>query len=185
MGDIPELGDFRERLKVLADMVVPRKLHARFDSSDVVQDTLLKAHRELTNFRGESEGELFAWLQRILRRTCIDKVREHGAEMRDASLEVSLQHTFDQSFARLEKLLAADSSSPSDAVKRAELVVKALDALATLSFNERSVVVTYYLHQQTQQETADSLGMSKAAVARLIQKSLKKLREAFNCEIVD
>jgi RNA polymerase sigma-70 factor (ECF subfamily) len=175
----PDLTKFRDRLQVLAGVVIPRKLQARFDSSDVVQDTLLKAQDRLGQFRGASDGELFAWLQQILRRECVDTIRYHTASMRNPSIELSMQQTFNESFERLEKLLAADSSSPSSAAKRAELIIKALDALACLSTKERDAIVTYYLHGLSQQETADLLGMSKSDVSRSIEKGLKKLRDEF------
>jgi RNA polymerase sigma-70 factor (ECF subfamily) len=181
----PDVGKFRKRLQVLAEALLPRKLQARFDSSDVVQETLLKAHDKVTQFRGVSDGELFAWLQKILRSVCVDKARQHTAGKREAGLEISLQQTFDQSFDRLEKLLAADSSSPSTAVGKTELVMKALDALGTLSDKEREVVVAYYLHGMTMQETADSLEMSKSDVARTIERALTAMRGVFKHELAN
>jgi RNA polymerase sigma-70 factor (subfamily 1) len=182
---VPDVGKFRTRLHVLAAALMPRKMRAKFDSSDVVQDTLLKAHRDVAQFRGASDAELFAWLQAILRTTCIDEARKHMAGKREASLEISLQQTFDQSFDRLEKLLAADSSSPSSAVRKSELVMKSLDALGALSDKERDVIVTYYLHGLKQQETADLLGLSKADVARSIARALSTIREQFKRELAD
>jgi RNA polymerase sigma-70 factor (ECF subfamily) len=180
----PEPEKFRTRLKILAATLIPRRLQARFDASDVVQEALLKAHRELHQFGGESDAELLAWLQKILRSAFLDKCREHQAGKREAGLDVSLQQTLDESFARLEKLMAADSTSPSDRVKGPELIVKALDALASLPLEERDVVVAYYLHGLTQQEIAETLGTSKASVARTIVRALGKLRAAFKQEMV-
>jgi RNA polymerase sigma-70 factor, ECF subfamily len=41
------------------------RLRKRFDSSDLVQETMLKAHEGLAGFRGASEAELVKWLQEM------------------------------------------------------------------------------------------------------------------------
>jgi RNA polymerase sigma-70 factor (ECF subfamily) len=42
------------------------QVQRRVDPSDIVQETLLEAHRSLEHFRGQSEADLAGWLRRIL-----------------------------------------------------------------------------------------------------------------------
>src|SRR5687767_13103674 len=114
------LGRFREYLSLLARLQVPRQLVSKFDSSDVVQDTLLKAHQNFGEFRGKSDAELAAWLRRILTNSLLDAARHFGGEKRQVGLERSLDETLHQSSARLEAILASDSLSPSGKVVRHE-----------------------------------------------------------------
>src|SRR5262245_30233274 len=74
----------------------------RFDSSDLVQETLLKAHQDLPEFRGQTSAEMLCWLQRILANVLADEVRKARAKKRDLDLEQSLQAAVEQSSARLE-----------------------------------------------------------------------------------
>ena len=60
------LETFRGYLLVVANGQLNAQLRVKFGGSDLVQQTLMNAHRELGQFRGRSERELIAWLQRIL-----------------------------------------------------------------------------------------------------------------------
>ena len=60
------LAGYRRWLEVLARMQMETRFQAKFDASDVVQQTLLEAHRDLPAFRGTTEAELLAWLRKIL-----------------------------------------------------------------------------------------------------------------------
>lgn len=107
------LEHFRAYLHLLARLQLHPRLQAKLDPSDVVQETLLKAHAKRDQFAGEADGELAAWLRVILANTLAEKLRAFGRQQRDINLERSLQAQMDQSSARLEKFLAGDESTPS------------------------------------------------------------------------
>ena len=55
-------------------------MRPRIDASDIVQQTLLEAHRGLGKFTGESEGEWLAWLRQILTHNTQDFIRRCRTE---------------------------------------------------------------------------------------------------------
>ena len=57
---------YRQYLVMLADRQLDSRLRGKLDASDVVQQTLLEAHQNQEQFRGTYEGELVAWLRKIL-----------------------------------------------------------------------------------------------------------------------
>src|ERR1700722_3009893 len=94
-GDEAALGSVLESyckyLSLLARVQIGRRLQGKLDASDIVQETYLEAHRQISNFRGRSEGELLAWLRRILAGRIALTLRHYlGVKGRDINLEREL-----------------------------------------------------------------------------------------------
>src|SRR5262245_31220170 len=130
----PEADDRLERhrdyLRLLARLHLHPLLQSKLDPSDVVQQTLLQAHRDLATFRGGDE-ELAAWLRRILAHVLADALRRFGAAKRDAALEQPLEAALERSSAGVQALLGPDPPSPSEHAVRQEELRRLADALAT------------------------------------------------------
>ena len=60
------LESYRNYLRLLARTGIDASLRGKADPSDLVQETLLKAHQHFDQFRGQTETELVAWLRQIL-----------------------------------------------------------------------------------------------------------------------
>src|SRR3954451_5133519 len=59
------LEHYRSYLDLLARLQLDARLRSKLSASDLVQQTLLKAHQSLDQFRGQSEEELAGWLRTI------------------------------------------------------------------------------------------------------------------------
>src|SRR6516162_253224 len=98
---------YRDLLCVLARQIqMDPRLRRRFDSSDLVQETLLKATQNLEQFHGGTEAELVRWLQGIMANALADALRRARAQKRDVAQEEALAVVNDSS-ARLRNWLAA------------------------------------------------------------------------------
>ena len=51
-----DLEHFREYLRMLARLHLDRRIQRKVDPSDVVQETLIKAHQAIGDFRGVGEA---------------------------------------------------------------------------------------------------------------------------------
>jgi RNA polymerase sigma-70 factor (ECF subfamily) len=171
------LERFRSYLHLLARLQLDARFQAKLDASDVVQQTLLKAHEAFAQFRGHEPAELAAWLRQILARTLADLVRDLGRAKRDVALERSLEAAVENSSARLEAWLAADQSSPSQQAMRNEQSVRLAEALARLPELQRQALVLKHCEDWSLAEIGKHLGRSPAAVASLLRRGLKQLRE--------
>src|SRR4051794_8637935 len=109
-GALPPLERFRDYLRLLARLHLDERLRGKLDPSDLVQQTLLKAHQAHDQFRGQTSGELAVWLRRILVRTLADAVRDLLREKRNVALEQSLEQALEASSARLRNWLAAEQA---------------------------------------------------------------------------
>src|SRR5438093_728396 len=90
------LERFREYLRLLARTHIGHQLKGKLDPSDVVQQTLLEAHRKRNQFRGQTDAELAAWLRQMLAYSLADAIRALGRAKRDVSRERSLEAAIDQ-----------------------------------------------------------------------------------------
>jgi len=147
------------------------------EASDLVQKTMLAAHAQRAEFRGESPAELAAWLKQILRREVIDAYRHRRRLKRDVHREVPLEAEVDGSFSRMNGCLAAVESSPSQRVSREEEMISLACAIAQLPEAQREAVVLHHLQGATLAEVAAKLQRTEAAVAGLLHRGMKQLRE--------
>ena len=75
-----QLERYRPLLRLQARRLeLDLRLRRRFDSSDLVQETMLKAHEGLDKFKGATEAELIVWLQEILGNVISERSVEPGA----------------------------------------------------------------------------------------------------------
>jgi RNA polymerase sigma-70 factor (ECF subfamily) len=173
----PRLERYRDYLRLLARLQLSSRLQAKLDASDVVQQTLLQAHKGLVQFRGQTEAECLAWLRTILANTLAAAGRRFTTEGRDAARERSLEHELDQSSSRLEGFLAVDQSSPSERAVRTDELLRLARAMGQLPPDQRQVVELHHLKSLPIAEVADLMDRTRPAVVGLLYRGVKKLRE--------
>ena len=171
------LEQYRSYLRLIARLHIPAGLKGKLEPSDVVQDTLVKALQHLDQFRGRTESELAGWLRQILANTLANATRDMGRAKRDVGREVSIEQQVHNSSARIEAFLAADQSSPSMAAARNEGLLQLAAAIEGLPDGQREAVTLYHLQQWPIDKVAEHMQKSAAAVAGLIKRGLKQIRE--------
>jgi RNA polymerase sigma-70 factor (ECF subfamily) len=170
------LEPYREYLCLLARLRLSSLLQGRIEPSDVVQETMLKAHQHRDQFRGRTEAEWQAFLRQILSNTVVDAIRRFSRGKRNQAMERSLETALEDSSARLEAWLAEEAADSGD---RAELLVRLANALGQLSPDERSAIEWRYLQEprRSLSDIARNLNRpSTKAVAGLLARALEKLR---------
>ncbi len=131
----------------------------------------------MSQFQERSEHNKIAWLRSNLANNLRDEVRKLDTAARDVSRERSLEAALDASSSRLEAWLAADQSSPSLKAIREEQLFSLAEALTQLSSDQRQAVELHHLQGCPLAEVAQHVDRSKGAVAALLFRGLKKLRE--------
>src|SRR5262245_21047543 len=166
------LERFRQYLRLLAGLQLDVRLAAKLDPSDVVQETLLKAHQNLGQFRGQTDAELAGWLRQILANSLAEAARKFRTGWRDMDRELYLEVALEQSSARLEGWLAAESSSPGEQAERQEQLLRLAEALAQLPEDQRRAVELHHLKGIPVAEVAEQMGRNPGAVGSLLYRGL-------------
>lgn len=152
------------------------RLRGKLDAADLVQETLLQAHRKLSQFRGQTEAELAAWLRAILDNTLAMAARRFEAGARDVVRERPLQTGRGETTARRKIASAVTPLTPVEYVSHQEQLLRLTDALAKLSHEQRQAIELHHLKGQSLVEVAERMHKSKQAVVGLLFRGLRKLR---------
>jgi RNA polymerase sigma-70 factor (ECF subfamily) len=166
-------GEFRPYLRLLARLYFDPRLQAKMDPSDIVQKTLLEAEQHKEHHAWTSDAETATWLRTILVRNLADVYRKFSTGARRLTLERSLS----DSSARLEAWLADGHSPPGASIVRTEELMRLAAALEELPDDQRQVLDLKHLQGWSVTAISAEVGRSEAAVAGLLRRGLKRLRE--------
>lgn len=172
----------RNYLNLLARARVEGSLRRKVDASDLVQQTLLEAHRDFERFDGSTEGEWLAWLRRILAHNMADYIRHYRTtQKRGAAREVSIDQGQDDSLAMPIQLMA-DDGTPSRMVMQQDDELRLARAMMQLSEDHREVIVLRNMQALPFDQVAERMERSRPACQMLWMRAIKKLQELLEAE---
>ncbi len=149
------LAGYRPYLRSLADHSLVGTAGCRVDSSDLVQEALLRGVTQLDEFRGSTDAELAAWLKQILDNLLVEWFRFHTAAKRDHRREVGVEADF-----------VSSEPSPSSVLRQKESFEQLNAAMHRLSADQRRVIAL-----RNQELTFDEIGQEmnrNADAARML-----------------
>jgi RNA polymerase sigma-70 factor (ECF subfamily) len=132
-GDSAALNEvftkYRARLRRMVELRLDRRLQARIDASDVLQEAYMEAVRRLDDYLREAKYPPFLWLRLLVGERLLKLHRHHlGTQLRDAGLEVSIFRGAlpAASSAALAAQLIGKHTSPTQAAVRAKRMMRLL-----------------------------------------------------------
>jgi RNA polymerase sigma-70 factor (ECF subfamily) len=157
------LERYRPRLVRWASGRLPRYARDLTETQDLVQDTLLQALRHIEAFDIRGEGALQAYLRQAI----LNRVR---MELRRVGRKPPAEQIPDDIEAQME--------SPLEAAVGAEALERYERALATLSEDDRQLIIARLEYGYSHQEIASMLGRPNANTCRVaLQRALLRLVE--------
>jgi RNA polymerase sigma-70 factor, ECF subfamily len=139
-------------------------LGSQADADEAAQETLLRAHRAMSGYRGE--GSIKAWLCGIARHVCAGMLASRHKARAVAELVV----------------VADDESADRFATRRRARAIRV--ALDQLKPSERDVLVLRYVADLSHREIALACNLDEAAARKRISRALARLRTHIPGEIV-
>jgi RNA polymerase sigma-70 factor (ECF subfamily) len=174
---------YRDRLRRMVRMRLDRRLQGRVDPSDVLQEAYLDAANRAAEYAANPTMPLFLWLRFLTGQRLLIVHRQHlGTKMRDVGQEVSLYRGAlpQASSVSLAAHLLGRITSPSLAAVRAEVQLRLQEALNSMDALDREVLALRHFEELSNSETAQVLGLQKAAASNRYIRALKRLKEVLS-----
>ena len=173
------LARHRDRLRRMVAVRIDRRLAARVDPSDVVQEALADAALGLSGYLRDRPLPFYPWLRQVTWLRLVQLYRHHVvAQRRSVDREVPAEPPIADASAQIlaAACLAAGGSTPSRALIREELLDRVHAALARLDPRDREVLVMRHLEGMSSAEVGAVLLINEGAVRARLVRALKRLR---------
>jgi RNA polymerase sigma-70 factor (ECF subfamily) len=185
-GDAPARGRLLERhrpkLRRMVGIRLDRRLAARVDPSDVVQESLIEAAARLDEYVRDRPLPFYPWLRRIATDRLADTYRTHMHAGR-RSVEREEPHGLPgESLVALAERLLSPTGGPSARLRRQERRDRVRAALEALPDRDRDVLVLRYLEDLSTADAAAILGIGEGAVKMRLLRALQRLRDKLDPE---
>ena len=184
VSSLPELFEqFRSRLRVLVDMRMDRRIRARVDASDVLQEAFADAVRRYPEYEQERKMTPYVWLRFLtLQQLAIAHRRHLGVQARTALLEqpIDVHEQVGLESSSMAFCLVGTESTPSVKVSRAEEIERMTKVLDQLEPLDREVLALRHFEQLEHAEIGELLNLTAAAVSSRYRRALKKIGLALN-----
>jgi RNA polymerase sigma-70 factor (ECF subfamily) len=168
----------RGRLRKMVALHFDRRLAARVDPSDVVQEALADAAERLPDYLARRPLPFYPWLRQLAFDRLVELHRRHvGAGKRSIRREEpDVLLLPDESAAQLAGRIVDLGSSPSRHALREELQERVRAALGRLAPADREVLVLRHLEQLPTATAAAVLGIGEGAFKSRHLRALQRLR---------
>ncbi len=172
------LARHRVRLCRMVAIRIDRRIAARVDPSDVVQEAMRVAYLRLPEYLRDPQRPFYTWLRSLALDRLWEQYRRHVvAGKRSVRRE---QYTYlrpnDASESQLADRLVATSLAADERMLLSELHSRVREGLRQLSANDREMLVLRHLEQLSVQEIAYILEISMSAVTTRHLRALQRLR---------
>jgi RNA polymerase sigma-70 factor (ECF subfamily) len=137
------------------------------DAEDVVQESFLRAYRQLGRF--ESRANFGTWLYRIVANCSVDLMRA-----KQARHDISRSESLDAA----DQMPAVDLPGPERLAESAEIRARVGDALNGLSPLERAAFTLRHYEGRSIDEISRTLGLGTSAAKHSVFRAVRKLRAA-------
>ncbi len=170
----------RDRLLRMVEFRLDARLRGRVAADDVLQEAYLDAAKRKQYFVDDNSKSFFIWLRMVVTQTLIDVHRRHlGAQMRDAGREAARRGgRYSQTTSvSLAANLLGTVTSPTLAVRRAELAERLQATLDEMEPIDREVLALRHFEELTNREVAEELGIQQKAASIRYIRALRRLKD--------
>lgn len=175
-GDREAYAQIVERYQTQLFRYALRFMKNKEEASDQVQETFVKAFRNLAKF--DTRRPLAPWLYRIARNNCLDSLRRRGADPVTTESQMGSDDP-DDNVSPLDRAVAEGvEGDPAGAVEGKQTSAQIREHVQALDKKYREVIELYHFEGLTYEEIAEVLGTPLGTVMTRLHRARKKLAEA-------
>lgn len=186
-GDPEVLGElfdrYRQRLLHIIQIRMDRRLAARVDAEDVLQEIYLDAASRVQYYIQNHSGSFFIWLRLIATQTMANFYRRHlNTQMRDVRRDISISagKASDSPTRPIAMQLIGHLTSPSRAAIRRESIQQLETAISSLRPVDREVIALRHFELLDNKEVAEILCIREKAASIRYIRAIKRLKDSLN-----
>lgn len=175
----------RARLRQMVAIRLDRRVAARVDPSDIVQDASIAAAAQIASYARCRPLPFYPWLRALAANCVADVHRRHiGAVKRSVVRESeNLEALPEESAVQLVDRLADSFTEGSERVLREERRDRVRQVLHALSPTDQEVLVLRFLEQLSTRDAAAVLGIKEGAFMKRQLRALRRLRDRMDDDI--
>ncbi|MHB8897482.1 MAG: sigma-70 family RNA polymerase sigma factor [Thermoguttaceae bacterium] len=170
-------GHYRDRLRRMVAIHMDRRMAARVDASDVVQDALATASTRLADYFNGPAMPFYPWLRRIAWNRLVDAYRHHVVRQSRSLLREEPLGLNDDSVNALADQLMSSSVDPLRQLIRRELRERVTTTLKQLDPIDQEILLLRHLEQLPTAECAAVLDITVAAAKKRYVRAMGRLRD--------
>jgi RNA polymerase sigma-70 factor (ECF subfamily) len=167
------LEKYRNYLLVIANADTESWLREKIGPSDLVQASLIRGYENFSQFQGESEAELTAWLRMILKNDLRKGQRHYFTNRRNVHRERNLDAAAPQRPPVVDPALTPQSHALAEEKARS-----IQSAMAGLTAGQREIIELRNFHQLGFAEIGQRTGRTEDAARKFWARSIEALKSA-------
>lgn len=148
-------------------------LRNRQDAEEITQDTFIRAHRVIANFRGTASFS--TWIHQIATNLAHNRYWYWWRRKRDQSF--SLDADLGESGATLHDILPDGAEGPGSEAQHNEFVARVAECMAQLKPEHARILTLRNVENKSYEEIAEELGLSIGTVKSRINRARESLRQ--------
>ena len=165
---------YRSRLAVLVHYKLGSDLRRDADVDDILQETMLRAYRDIERFEYKAPGSFMSWLARIAEHVIVDAARAQKRHKRAG------EHVPFRSESNPGGPDPADFHTPSRIFSENESLGRFVETLGSLPEDYRRVILLAKVEGLATSEIAQRLEKSNEATSLLLHRAIKRLQALYD-----
>lgn len=165
-GDASAFAALIDNHKTMAFNIALRIVKNREDAEEIAQDSFLKVHQSLREFKRESKFS--TWLYRIVYNNAISRVRKK---------KLNIDSYDDENYEWMEPV---ETTKEMERLSQNEQKKFVHDAINELTEQDAAIVTLFYMNESSVKEISEVTGLSQSHVKVKLFRARKQLHEELN-----